>query len=66
MGANLLEADTPGRPLIRPSRIVAGTEEPGAANVPVLLADSWLEFPTTAGSASARSPARRLRRQTCC
>ncbi|WP_213816075.1 hypothetical protein [Glaciihabitans sp. dw_435] len=48
-GAQLLEADTPGGPLLRHSRTVAGPEELGAANIPLLLADYWLEFPDHRG-----------------
>jgi hypothetical protein len=48
-GAQLLEADTPDGPLLRHTRTVAGSGEPGTTNIPLLLADYWLEFPDQRG-----------------
>jgi hypothetical protein len=48
-GAQLLEADSPDGPLLRHSRTVAALEAPGAANIPLALADYWLQFPNERG-----------------
>ncbi|PRY70263.1 hypothetical protein B0I08_101393 [Glaciihabitans tibetensis] len=48
-GAQLVGADTPGGPLLRHSRTIAGPGELGAGNVPLLLTDYWLEFPDHRG-----------------
>lgn len=47
--ARLSAAETPGGPLIRHSRIGAGSGELGAADIPLLLVDYWLEFPDKRG-----------------